>query len=258
MEISSQAGSQNLPTRSSICYSHGVETQKQKHLSGGLINMGKKIGVLLSGCGVQDGSEIHEATLTLLALDNLGAEIIPIAVNKQGEVFDHSKGQPVPEKRNTLIESARITRGEITDAARARVSEIDALIIPGGTGATRNLSNYGLRGAGCTVDPSVGKLIAGLSDAKKPIGAICIAPVTVAAALRDIAVDGVKMTIGNDETAAKNIVEMEQVHVECAVDDIVVDEEHKVVTTPAYMLGESIKDIKAGIDKLVKTVYEMA
>ncbi|HDS30231.1 MAG TPA: isoprenoid biosynthesis glyoxalase ElbB [Firmicutes bacterium] len=220
--------------------------------------MSKKIGVLLSGCGVQDGSEIHESTLTLLALDKLGAEIICVAPSKQAEVFDHVKGQPVPEKRNTLIESARISRGQIIDTARIRAKELDALIIPGGTGAIKNLSNFYLRGAGCTVDPSVGKLIAGLSDEKKPMGAICIAPALLGAALRDIAIEGVKLTIGNDEATAKKIEEMGHKHVNCAVDDIVVDEEHKIVSTPAYMLGKSISEIEPGIIKLVNKIYELA
>jgi enhancing lycopene biosynthesis protein 2 len=220
--------------------------------------MSKKIGVLLSGCGVQDGSEIHEATLTLLALDRLGAEIICIAPSKQAEVVDHVKGQPVPEKRNTMIESARISRGQIVDAARARARELDALIIPGGVGAIKNLSNFYLRGSGCTVDPSVGKLIAGLSDDKKPIGAICIAPAMLGAAFRDIAVEGVRLTIGNDPDTAAKIEQMGHVHVNCPVDDIVVDEEHKVVTTPAYMLAKSIKDVEPGISKLVRKIFDMA
>jgi len=181
-----------------------------------------------------------------------------IAPSKQGEVVDHVKGQPVPEKRNVMIESARITRGDMTDAARIRAGDIDALIIPGGMGAAMNLSNFVRRGSGCTVDPTIGNLIARLNDAKKPIGAMCIAPATLAAALRDIDVTGVKMTIGNDPETAAKIEEMEQVHVECPVDDCVIDEEHKIVTTPAYMLGESIKDIQAGIDKLVKIIFDMA
>jgi enhancing lycopene biosynthesis protein 2 len=220
--------------------------------------MAKKIGVLLSGCGVQDGSEIHESTLTLLALDKLGAEIVCIAPSKLFEVVDHTKGQPVSEKRNTLVESARISRGEILDAARARSKDFDALIMPGGMGAVKNLSNFQIRGSGATVEPSVGKLIAGIVDLKRPIGAMCIAPATLAAALRAIAVTGVKMTIGNDPKVAEKIQEMEQVHVECPVDDCVIDEEHKIVTTPAYMLGKSVKEIQPGIDKLVKAVYDMA
>jgi enhancing lycopene biosynthesis protein 2 len=220
--------------------------------------MPKKIGVLLSGCGVQDGSEIHEAILTLLALDKLGAEIICIAPSKLSEVVDHTKGQPVSEKRNVLIESSRISRGVITDAARARSKELDALIIPGGSGATKNLSNFATKGAGCVVEVPVGKLIAGLVDLKRPIGAICIAPATLAAALRDINVMKVKLTVGNDAGVAKKIEEMGQVHVECPVDDIVIDEEHNIVSTPAYMLGKSIKEVQPGIDKLVQTVFNLA
>lgn len=220
--------------------------------------MGKKIGVLLSGCGVKDGSEIHESVLVFLALDKLGAEIVPIAPSKLGLVVDHSKDQEVPEKRNAMVEAARISRGNITDSARARANELDGLIIPGGTGAISNLSNISLRGAGCTVDPSVGKLITGFIDKKKPVGAICIAPQTLAATLRDIAVEGVKLTIGNDEASAKIIEELEQTHVECTPDEIVFDEEHNIITTPAYMLGQSIKEIEPGITKLVNKVYELA
>ncbi len=220
--------------------------------------MAKKIGVLYSGCGVMDGSEIHESTLALLELDKLGAEVVHIAVNKQADVVDHYKDSSVPEKRNTMIESARISRGEITDAARARAGELDALIIPGGQGSVKNLSNFQLRGSSCIVDPSVGKLITGMVDKGKPIGAICIAPATVAAAMRDIDVTGVKFTIGNDPKSAASIEEMEQVHVECAVDEIVVDDEHKIVSTPAYMLGQSIKDVQPGINKLVNKIYDLA
>jgi enhancing lycopene biosynthesis protein 2 len=220
--------------------------------------MAKRIGVLLSGCGVKDGSEIHEATLTLLELDKLGAQIVPIGVNKKCDVVDHSKDQQVPEKRNAMVEAARISRGEISDAVRVRSSEIDGLIIPGGIGAATNLSNFATKGSLCNVDPGVGKLIAGMMDANKPIGAICIAPATLAGALRDIGIEGVKLTIGNDPVTAAKIEEMDQVHVDCPVDDCVVDEEHKIVTTPAYMLGETIKDIVPGIQKLVKTVFDMA
>jgi enhancing lycopene biosynthesis protein 2 len=220
--------------------------------------MAIKIGVLLSGCGVYDGSEIHEATLTILALDKLGAEIVFIAPSKQVEVVDHTKSQPVSEKRNTLVESARIARGNVVDAARARAKELDGLIMPGGMGAVKNLSNFNTRGVGAVVDPSVGKLIAGLTDLKKPIGAICIAPGTLAAALRDIDVMKVRMTIGNDPATAAKINEIGQIHVDCAVDDVVVDEERRIVTTPAYMLGKSIKEIQPGIDKLVAKVFEMA
>jgi len=220
--------------------------------------MAKRIGVLLSGCGVHDGSEIHEATLTILELDKLGAEIVYIAPNKLAEVVDHTKGQPVSEKRNTMTEASRISRGQIMDAARARSKELSGLIIPGGMGAAKNLCNYAIRGSGCTVDTSVGKLLAGLHDLKRPMAALCIAPVVLAAALRDIGVSGVRMTIGNDPSHAKKIEEMGHVHVECSVDDCVIDEEHKIITSPAYMLAKSIKELQPGIQKLVKATFDMA
>jgi enhancing lycopene biosynthesis protein 2 len=220
--------------------------------------MAKRIGVLLSGCGVHDGAEIHEATLTILALDKLGAEIVYIAPSVEFEVVDHAKGQAIPEKRNAMVEAARISRGNIVDAARARAKDLDALIMPGGMGAAKNLSSFAVKGCDCAIEPSVGKIIAGLADLGRPIGAICIAPATLAAGLRDIGISGVRMTVGNDPSTAAKIEEMGQVHVNCAVDDCVIDEEHHIVTTPAYMLAESIKEIQPGIDKLVRTIYDLA
>lgn len=220
--------------------------------------MAKRIGLLLTGCGVKDGSEIHEATLALLALNKLGAEIFYIAVNKDFNVVDHTTETPSGERRNTLVESARISRGDITDVATVTADDMDGLVCPGGFGAALHLSDFAAKGAGCTVNPDVQRLIGGLYQAGKPIAAICIAPGSLAAALKEINVTGVKMTIGNDPGTAALINELGQVHVDCSVDKCVVDEDHKIVTTPAYMLGPGIKDIQLGIDATVKAVYDMA
>ena len=220
--------------------------------------MGKKIGVLLSGCGVYDGSEIHEATLTLLYLSQLGADIVCIAPNKLGEVVDHTKNQPVSEKRNAMFESARISRGEILDAARARSKDFGGLIIPGGQGSIKNLSNFYIRGSGCSVDTSVGKVIAGIVDLKRPVRRHLYRardtrrrPERYRHQRREN--DDRQRSCDREENRGDG-----QVHVECTPDNCVIDEEHKIVTTPAYMLAKSIKEIQPGIEKLVKAVYEMA
>ncbi len=217
-----------------------------------------KVGVLLSGCGVFDGAEIHESVLTLLALDQQGAEWVCCAPNmKQPAVIDHTTQRPTAETRNVLTEAARIARGEIRNVATVTAEELDALIMPGGLGAAKNLSNFADRGAECTVHPDVEKLVGDCLAARKPVGAICIAPATLAriAAGRGIKA---KMTIGNDAGTAQAIVAMGCMHEDQPVTGIAVDTDHKIVTTPAYMLGPGPAAIFEGIRKLVAKVLEMA
>lgn len=220
--------------------------------------MPKKVAVLLSGCGVFDGTEIHEAVLTLLALDQQKATIICCAPNgNQAQVIDHATKEPTAETRNMLKEAARIARGEIRDVATVKVTDIDALVIPGGFGAAKNLSNFAEKGAECMVHPDVEKLVSDCLAAGKPVGAICIAPATLAR----IAVNrGVKtqVTIGNDAATAGQITLMGCTHVQRPVTDIAVDEHHKIVTTPAYMLGPGPAAVWEGIRKLVEKVVQMA
>lgn len=214
-----------------------------------------KIGVLLSGCGVYDGAEIHEAVITMLALDRAGAEIVCMAPNvDQYDVINHLSGQPVDEKRNVLIESARIARGDIKDIQDVKASDIDGLIIPGGFGAAKNLSNFAIKGKDAAVNEQTKRLINEMAAADKPIGAICIAPATLTKALGN---KNPEVTIGNDPGTAEGIEAMGGQHKVCTVDMIHVDNKNKLVTTPAYMLGPSIKDIAIGIEKLVKKVIEL-
>jgi len=215
-----------------------------------------KVGVLLAGCGVFDGAEIHEATLTLYFLDKEGVEIVCMAPNiTQKDVINHLTGEPMDEKRNVLIEAARIARGNIKDIDEVSADDIDALIMPGGYGVAKNFSNFLEKGADAEVIPQVKRLLVDLFKAGKPIGAICISPVIVASALREAKPT---VTIGTDIDVAKTIEAMGAKHLACPVNEMVVDEEHKIVTTPAYMLGKSIKDVAEGIEKLVKEVIKLA
>jgi len=211
--------------------------------------------VILSGCGFLDGAEIHESVCTLLALDQAGATIKCFAPNKDFDVVDHRTGDATGERRNALEESARLARGDIADLATADASELDAVILPGGFGAAKVLSNFAEAGDGCEADPDTTRLLRDMHAAKKPIGAICIAPVVVARALGE---HGVTLTIGNDADTAAAIEGMGCKHHDCPTEAVVVDQENKIVSTPAYMLGPTIKPVYEGIRKTVEAVLNMA
>jgi enhancing lycopene biosynthesis protein 2 len=203
---------------------------------------------------VKDGSEIHEATLTLFFLDRAGAETICMAPNmNQVEVINHLTNKSMDEKRNVLVESARIARGNIEDMKQVKAGDLDALIFPGGLGAASSLSSFATKGAGCTVIPEVERLIREMHEARKPMGFICIAPVIAAKVIR-----GVQLTIGNDKDTASAIERMGGKHIVRNVDEIAVDEQNRVVSAPAYMLGPTISKVALGIEKLVAKVLELA
>ena len=217
----------------------------------------KKVGLLLSGCGVNDGAEIHESVIAMLALDRAGVEMELMAPNiDQMHVVNHYTGQEMDEYRNVLVEASRIARGNIKDMAEISGNDIDALIIPGGFGVAKNLCDYAMAGPECSINPDVFRLISELQSLNKPIGAICIAPVMMAKIFGEQGASA-NMTIGFDEATSKDIESMGSVHVECKVSDMVVDEDNNLVSTPAYMEAQSIKEAADGIEKLVKQVLSM-
>jgi enhancing lycopene biosynthesis protein 2 len=218
-----------------------------------------RVAVCLSGCGVFDGSEIHEAVLTLLALDQAGAQVVCCAPDiDQAAVVNHLTRAPVPsERRSVLAESARIARGAIVDLATVRADDIDALIFPGGYGAATNLCTFATEGAECRVNPDVERLVGEMLAAGKPIGAICIAPAMLAR-IAGRRAPGARLTIGNERETAAAVEQMGAAHVECACADFVVDEKNRIVSTPAYMLGKGPADVFEGIRKLVGEVLRLA
>ncbi|WLH79162.1 MULTISPECIES: isoprenoid biosynthesis glyoxalase ElbB [unclassified Pseudomonas] len=216
--------------------------------------MSKKIAVILSGCGVYDGAEIHESVITLLRLDQRGAQVQCFAPDiAQLHVINHLTGEEMPESRNVLVESARIARGDVKDIGEANAADFDALIVPGGFGAAKNLSNFAVEGAGCSVNPQVLALAEAFAEAGKPVGLICISPALAA----KIYGPGVTCTIGNCADTAAALDKMGATHQECAVDDIVEDTARRLVSTPAYMVGKSISEVASGINKLVDRVLEL-
>jgi enhancing lycopene biosynthesis protein 2 len=214
----------------------------------------KKVAVILSGCGYLDGSEIYESVITLLALDSNDAKYRCFAPDiPQMHTINHITGEVMPSDRNVLIEASRIARGDIADINTLDVNEFDAIIFPGGFGAAKNLSNFAIEGTNMSVTESVAKVAKAFADAGKPAGYICIAPALAAS----IYGGALKCTIGKDVATASAIDAMGGKHIECAVDDVVIDETHKVVTTPAYMLANRISEAAAGIEKLVSTILTM-
>ncbi len=210
-----------------------------------------KVAVILSGCGVFDGSEIHEACAALLALDKAGTEAVICApAGPQMHVVDHLAGEPAADEvRDILVESARLARGQITSLQDLDVATVDAVLMPGGFGAAKNLCTFATDGADCKVNSTVVDILRRAHDLNKPIGAMCIAPVVLARVFGpDLAPS---VTIGNDPTTAGLIQEMGAVHIDCAVTDSVVDEPNRMISTPAYMLATSIKDVFAGAEGFV-------
>jgi len=215
----------------------------------------KKIGVVLSGCGVRDGSEIHEAVLTLLAISQCGAQAICMAPNADFPETDHLQMQETGAKRNVLVESARISRGDIRDIATVKAADLDAIIFPGGFGAAKNLCDFAIKGAAASVHPEVARVVKEMSQAKKPIGAICIAPVLIATVLgKDLKPT---LTIGTDSDTAAELEKTGSIHRNCQVDDIVVDRENRIVSTPAYMLANTVSEVYEGIGKCVREVIAL-
>ncbi|MFT6300271.1 MAG: enhancing lycopene biosynthesis protein 2 [Saprospiraceae bacterium] len=214
--------------------------------------MNKKIAVILSGCGVFDGAEIYESILTLLYLDKAGAQVQCFAPDmQQMHVVNHLTGDVVEnESRNVLIEAARLVRGDIKNLAEAEAKDFGAVIIPGGFGAAKNLCNFAIKGAALSVNEDLKQFVQAMCQAKKPVGAMCIAP----AMAGKLFGKGVRFTIGNDKSTAQAIESTGAMHETCTVYDVCIDEHNLLITTPAYMLAKNISEAAIGIEKLVEAV----
>jgi enhancing lycopene biosynthesis protein 2 len=213
----------------------------------------KKIAVVLSGNGVYDGAEIHESTLTMLAITRHGAHYQCFAPDiPQAHVINHITGEEMPEIRNVMVEAARIARGNIKPLNEYNVADFDAIVFPGGFGAAKNLCTFAFDGVDCVVIPEVEKAIRSTVAANKPVGALCISPVLIAKVLSDV-----EVTIGEDEVTANAIENMGGTHVKTTHGEIVFDKKYKIVTTPCYMLDATIDQIADGADNVIKKVLEL-
>ncbi|MEH6466603.1 MAG: isoprenoid biosynthesis glyoxalase ElbB [Porticoccus sp.] len=218
--------------------------------------MSKRVAVILSGCGVFDGSEIYESVITLLQLDQAGAQVQCFAPDiEQMHVINHVTGDVMEgERRNVLVEAARLVRGNIKNLADANAEDFDAVILPGGFGAAKNLCDFAVKGSDMTINKDVLRFVQAMHKADKPVGLMCIAPAMVGKLFGE----GVHFTIGDDLETASAIETTGAVHERCPVNNICIDGANKVVTTPAYMLAGNISEAASGINKLVDAVLEQA
>ncbi len=216
----------------------------------------KKIAVILAGCGNKDGSEIYEAVSLTIALGMAEAQIEFFAPNNDFTALNFMTDQALPEKRNVLVESARIARSKIKNISELQTKSFDGLAFPGGYGVALNLCDWASKGSECTIHPEVKRCIDEFYQQSKPIAAICIAPVLIAKVLGK---KGITVTTGNDLDTANEIIKTGAYHVDCPVDDYVTDRENKIITTPAYMYGDAKPyQVFKGISALVKEFIEMA
>jgi len=210
----------------------------------------KKFAIVLSGCGVFDGAEIHEATLTMLAIMKQGATYEVFAPDiVQHHVINHISGEVMKEKRNVLIESSRIARGNIRDLKEYDPNNFDALIFPGGFGAAKNLSDFAFKGEDCKIDPDVEKAILKTAGRNKPVGALCISPVILAKIFGDV-----ELTIGQDKSTVEAIEKMGATHIKTNHGEVIIDEKNNLFTTPCYMLDANIVQIAEGAENIVKAM----
>jgi enhancing lycopene biosynthesis protein 2 len=213
----------------------------------------RKYAVILAGSGVFDGSEIHEATLTMLAIMQHGGTYQCFAPDtQQHHVVNHLSGDEMPETRNVLIESARIARGNVKNILELKAKDYDALVIPGGFGVAKNLCDYAVKGAEFTVIPELEKVLKEFQSAGKPIAALCISPVIISKVF-----EGAKVTIGQDEGTAKHINEIGGHHVSTSHGEVIFDEQYKIFTTPCYMLDANIEQIYQGAFNIIKALSEL-
>ncbi|XP_072127378.1 glutamine amidotransferase-like class 1 domain-containing protein 3, mitochondrial [Mobula birostris] len=221
----------------------------------------KCVAVILSGCGVYDGSEVHESSAVMVHLSRAGAEVQLYAPNvKQMHVVNHLTGQPTEEARNVLVESGRIARGNVKDLAELKINDWDALIIPGGFGVAKNLSNWAVKGKDCSVEGTVETVIKKFHATKKPIGLCCISPVLAAKLI-----PGCELTVGCDTECekwpyaktAEALKELGCQHVNKQVNEIHIDKKNKLVTTSAFMCNAPIHEIYDGIEEMVKEVLKL-
>ncbi|MBW6491316.1 MAG: isoprenoid biosynthesis glyoxalase ElbB [Lentimicrobium sp.] len=210
----------------------------------------KKFAVVLSGNGVYDGAEIHEATLTLLAIKKYGADYTIFAPDiSQHHVINHLTGEEMNETRNVLVESARIARGKISNLNTFKARDFDALIFPGGFGVAKNLCSWAFDGPDCSVNADVEKAIKDMVSLQKPVGALCISPVLIARILGNV-----EVTIGSDKSTASAVEKTGAKHINASHGEVVRDPHRPVFTTPCYMLDADIAQIAQGAENIVNAI----
>ncbi len=224
-----------------------------------------KIGVLLSGAGVYDGAEIHEAVLTLLEIESLGYEAICIGIDApQHHVINHLNGQEQTHGRNMLEEAARIARGQIREIRTVVPADLDALVIPGGFGSAKNFSSWAFEGPNAQIRPDVKLLLVNMYNVGKPIVALCVSPVLLALAFEDMAI-GQQLTIGSSSVPSPyNISDFQEglqakgaQTPNCSIQEICIDASNRIITAPCYMLEASLPALQQNIRQAMTALKQL-
>lgn len=225
----------------------------------------KKVAVLLAGCGVYDGSEIHEAVFTLLSIARQGGSYQCFAPDKeQLHVINHVTGSEMPEKRNVLVESARIARGEIKPVSELKPSEYDGLVIPGGFGAAKNLNQWAIKGPEGEIDPDVARVIREFVKARIPVAGLCMGPTVIASALKGV-LTGARLTVGSTaekspydiQAISNGLVSTGAVAEYKTIREFTVDDELKIVTAPCYMMEGSIDQVYGNVQQAIEALFDL-
>ena len=213
----------------------------------------KKFAIVLSGCGVYDGAEIQEAVTAMLAVCRKGHSYQIFAPDiPQYHVVNHITGEEMQEKRNVMIESARIARGNIKDLKSFDPAEYDALLFAGGFGAAKNLSDFAFKGSDFVVNDQVADVIRATHSAGKPIGAMCVSPVLIANVIK-----GVELTLGGKCPASDAAEEHGAIHKITTHGEVTIDQKNKIATTPCYMLDATIAQVADGAENIVSELINL-
>ncbi len=225
-----------------------------------------KFGILLSGCGVYDGAEIQEATMAMLAIKEAGHEYQCISLNKeQHHVINHLTGEEIDQRRNMMVESARIARGEVVEVKNISPADIDALVIPGGFGSAKNFSKWAFLGPEGEIDAEIKLLIVNMVNVGKPVCALCVSPVVVAKALEGSGISA-NMTLGSDQESSPYDIAGFNGGIEAVgakaemktIKEILVDETNKIVTAPCYMMDANILEIRNNVKQAIEATISLA
>jgi enhancing lycopene biosynthesis protein 2 len=223
------------------------------------------IGVLLSGNGVYDGAELQETVFVLAAIDRNGATAMCMAPNvEQHHVINHLTGEEMPERRNVLVEAARVARGAIRDVETVGAEELDAIVLPGGFGTAKNLTSWAFDGPSGSVHDGTAKLLRSMHAAGKPIVGLCMAPVVIAKSFQGHNIQAT-LTVGSAQEASPYDIAGINQGVEATgaiakaatLREIVIDNSNRVITAPCYMMEGSISQIQKNINQALDSLFEM-
>lgn len=221
----------------------------------------KKCALILAGCGAKDGAEITESVSLMIAFDQAHFHVQAFAPNRSfHHVIDHAADQIVEsENRNMLVESARIARGNVLPLQELAEDDYDVICFAGGFGVAKNFCNFASEGKNAVLENDVKDILFRFIRAHKIVSALCISPILLALAAKELQLKDAKITLGDGSSEAAEIVQTWGItHEPKKVHEASIDKVNRFVTAPAYMDAQaSPKDIFASATSLVKGVESL-